>query len=239
MPCGATRSRLPEPIATVSGLGRNVRAPLAGCLVCAAGFAILAVLVHKSDSVQHFDAVVLGHFAERGSRTGSVAAGIVLLGDLAALLPLLAIACGIALARHRPRAALAALCVVAGANLTTQLFKALLAHPRFQALLGAEQIGANSFPSGHTTAVASLAIAFAFVVPRAWRPAVALIGTGLVVAVGCSVMALDWHFPSDVLGGILVAAGWGFAALAGLRATRDGSRRRSLQLGSRAAISVK
>jgi len=220
-------------------LGRDVRAPLAGCLACAVGFAILAVAVHKSGSVEHFDAVMLGHFVERGSRTGSVAAGIVLLGDLAALLPLLAIACGIALARRRPRAALAALFVVAGANLTTQLFKALLAHPRFQALLGAEQIGANSFPSGHTTAVASLAIAYAFVVPREWRPAVALIGTGLVVAVGCSVMALDWHFPSDVLGGILVAAGWGFAALAILRATRGGSRRRSFQLGSRAAISVK
>lgn len=219
-------------------MARNVRAPLAGCLACAVGFAILAVLVHRSDSVQHLDAVLLGYFAERGSRTGSVAAGIVLLGDLGALLPLLAIACGIALARHRPRAALAALFVVAGANLTTQVFKTLLAHPRFEALLGYEQIGANSFPSGHTTAVASIAIAYVFVVPREWRPAVALIGTGLVAAIGCSVMALDWHYPSDVLGGILVAAGWGFAALAVLRATRGGSRR-SLQLGSRAAISVK
>ena len=220
-------------------MARNVRAPLAGCLACAVGFAILAILIHKSGSVEHLDAVVLGHFAERGSRTGSLAAGIVLLGDLGALLPLLAIACAIALKRHHPDAALAAVFVVAGANLSTQLFKALLAHPRFEALLGYEQIGANSFPSGHTTAVASLAIAFAFVVPREWRPAVALVGTGLLVAIGCSVMALDWHYPSDVLGGILVAAGWGFAALAGLRATRGRSRRRSLQLGSRAAISVK
>lgn len=221
-------------------MARNVRAPLAGCLACAVGFAILAVLIHRSGSVEHLDAVVLGHFAERGSRTGSLAAGIVLLGDLGALLPLLALACAIAFKRHRPRAALAAVFVVADANLTTQLFKTMLAHPRFEALLGYEQIGANSFPSGHTTAVASLAIAFAFVVPRDWRPAVALIGTGLVVAIGCSVMALDWHYPSDVLGGILVAAGWGFAALAGLRAVRGGdSRRRSLQLGSRAAISVK
>jgi membrane-associated phospholipid phosphatase len=220
-------------------LARNVRAPLAGCLACVVGFAILAVLIHKSGTVEHFDAVLLGHFAERGSRTGSVAAGIVLLGDLGTLLVLLAIACGIALARHRPRAALAAFFVVAGANLTTQLFKALLAHPRFDALLGYEQIGANSFPSGHTTAVASIAIAYVFVVPREWRPAVALIGMGLVAAVGCSVMALDWHYPSDVLGGILVAAGWGFAGLAGLWAARGGPHRRSLQLGSRAAISVK
>jgi len=197
------------------------------------------VLAHGSARAQHLDASLLDRFAERGSRTGSVAAGIAHLGDPATLLAMLALACGIALARRHPRDAAAALLVVAGANLTTQLFKALLAHPRFQAILGAEQIAANSFPSGHTTAAASIAIAFLFVVPRDLRAAVALVGAGLVTAVGCSVMALNWHYPSDVLGGILVAAGWGFAVLAGLRATRGGSRRRSLQLGSRAAISVK
>jgi membrane-associated phospholipid phosphatase len=203
------------------------------------GFLVLAVLVHKADSVQHLDAVVLRHFAERGSRTDSVAAGIVLLGDLGALLPLLAIACGIALVRRRSRDAAAALAVVVGANLTTQLFKALLGHPRFQAVLGAEQISANSFPSGHTTAVASIAIAFVLVVPREWRAAVALIGAGLVIAVGCSVMALSWHYPSDVLGGVLVAAGWGFATLAVLGATQTRPGWSPDQLGSRAAISVK
>jgi membrane-associated phospholipid phosphatase len=220
-------------------LARNVRAPLVGCFACAAGFLFVAALAYGTGAAQHYDAALLARFAERGSRTGSVAAGIAHLGDPLTLLVMLALACGIALARRRPRSAAAALILVAGANLTTQLFKALLAHPRFQAILGAEQIGANSFPSGHTTAVASIAIAYAFVVPRDLRSAVALIGTGLVAAVGCSVMALTWHYPSDVLGGILVAAGWGFAVLAGLRATRGGSRRRSLQLGSRAAISVK
>ena len=220
-------------------MARNVRVPLAGCVACAAGFLVLAVLVHESSSVQHLDAVVLGRLAERGSRAGSVAEGIVLLGDVGALLPLLAVACGIALVRRRPRDAVAALAVVAGANLTTQLFKALLAHPRFQAILGVEQVGANSFPSGHTTAVASIAIAFAFVVPRERLAAAALIGAGLVVAVGCSVMALSWHYPSDVVGGILVAAGWGFAALAVLRATHASPDWRTGQLGSRAAIPVK
>ena len=100
-----------------------------------------------------FDAVVLGHFAERGSRTGSVRGG-----HRPARRPRCSAAPAGDCVRDRPeappspRAALASLFVVAGANLTTQLFKALLAHPRFQALLGAEQISANSFPSGHTTA---------------------------------------------------------------------------------------
>lgn len=220
-------------------MARNLRAPLAGCFACAAGFVVLAALAYGSARMQHLDALWLARFAERGSRTDSVAAGLARLGDPAALLVLLALACGIALARRRPRGAAAALLVVAGANLTTQVFKALLAHPRFQSVLGAEQLAANSFPSGHVTAVASIAIAYVFVVPRDWRPEAALIGAGTVAVVGCSVMALNWHYPSDVLGGALVAAGWGFAALAALRATRGRTRWRPGQLGSRAAISVK
>jgi membrane-associated phospholipid phosphatase len=220
-------------------VARNVRAPLVGCFACAVGFVVLAALAYGSTRVQHLDAVWLSRFAERGSRTDSLAAGLARLGDPAALLIQAALACGIALARRRPRGAAAALFVVAGANLTAQLFKALLAHPRFQSILGAEQLDANSFPSGHVTAAASIAIAYAFVVPRDWRPEVVLIGAATVAAVGCSVMALNWHYPSDVLGGVLIAAGWGFAALAALRATRGRSRWRPNQLGSRAAISVK
>jgi membrane-associated phospholipid phosphatase len=209
------------------------------CLACAGGFVFLAALAYGSDAAQRLDAAVLARLTESGSRTGSVAAGIAHLGDPAVLLLMLALACGIGLARRRPRGALAALAVAAGANLTAQLFKALLAHPRFQSALGAEQLASNTFPSGHVTAAASLAIAFLFVVPRDWRLLTALCGAALVAAVGCSVMALSWHYPSDVLGGIVVAAGWGFAALAGLRASEAAPRRRPRQLGRRAAISMK
>jgi membrane-associated phospholipid phosphatase len=220
-------------------LAPNVRAPLVACLACAGAFVFLAALVFGFGPVQHADAAVLARLAEPGSRVDSLAADVAKLGDPAALLLMLALACGIALARRQPRSALAALALVAGANLTTQLFKALLAHPRFQAILGSEQLASNTFPSGHVTAAASIAITFLFVVPRDLRLLAAVIGACLVVAVGCSVMALAWHYPSDVLGSILVTAGWSFAVLAGLRATEGTSRRRSAQLPRRAAISVK
>src|SRR5262249_22502719 len=126
-----------------------------------------------------------------------------------------------------------------GANLSTQLFKMALAHPRLQALLGAEQIAANSFPSGHTTAVASLAVAYLFVVPREWRAGVAPLGGAVVVAVGCAVMALSWHYPSDVLGGILIVAAWGFGVLAALRASQGLPGAGRVQASRPAAISVK
>ena len=133
----------------------------------------------------------------------------------------------------------AAVVVVAGANLTTQVLKVALAHPRYQPILGAHQLGSIAFPSGHTTAATSIAVAFALVVPRRLQPAAAVLGAGLVFAVGCSVIVLNWHYPSDVLGGILVAAGWGFAALAGLRIVeRSGSLSRN-QPARPAAISVK
>jgi membrane-associated phospholipid phosphatase len=137
---------------------------------------------------------------------------------------MLALACGIALWRRSPLDALAAVTVVAGASVTTQVLKVLLAHPRFQPVLGHHQLGPIAFPSGHATAAASIAIAFVFVVPRSMKPAVAVAGACFVAAVGISVLVLDWHYPSDVLGGILVASGWGFAVLAATRAIR--SRRR-------------
>jgi membrane-associated phospholipid phosphatase len=220
-------------------LAPNVRAPLAACLACAGAFAFLAALVFGFGPVQHADAAALARLIEPGSRVDSLAADVAMLGDPAALLPMLALSCGIALARRQPRNAVAVLALVAGANLTTQLFKALLAHPRFQAILGSEQLASNTFPSGHATAAASIAIAFLFVVPRDLRLLTVVIGACLVAAVGCSVMALAWHYPSDVLGGILIAASWGFAALAGLRATESAPRLRRAQLPRRAAISVK
>ena len=92
---------------------------------------------------------------------------------------------------------------------------------------------------GHATAATSIAIAFLFVAPHGWRPAVAAAGACFVAAVGCSVMILAWHFPSDVLGGILVASGWGFAVLAVRRIVEGGGSGRRSQVASRPAISVK
>ncbi len=220
---------------------RRVGAPLAGSLACAAGLAVLALLVYGVTTVERLDARVLTAFiASPGSRPESLANGLVPAGDPLVLLLMLALACGIGLMRGRPRETAAALAVIAGANLTTQALKALLfSHPRFQAILGAEQFEWDGFPSGHVTAVASIAVAFAFVLPRRLLPAVAIAGAGLVVVIGWAVLALNWHYPTDVLGGILVVGAWGFLALAGVRALEDRRLRRAPQLGRRPAISLK
>jgi membrane-associated phospholipid phosphatase len=199
-----------------------------------------AMLAYGTWSAQRLDDAISARFiAASGGWIESLANGLTFLGDLPALLSMLAIACGIGWARGRPRGIAAAVVVVAGANLTTQALKVALSHPRARHLLGAENGAWDGFPSGHVTAVASVAIAFAFVAPRRFLPALAAAGTGLVMAMGCAVLVLNWHYPSDVVGGVLVAGAWGFGVLASLRFAAGASSDRPAQLGSRAAISLK
>ena len=202
----------------------RVKAPLAAWIGCAAALVLLALVAYGIDAAQRADATLLTKFIARQDSFGSVSEVIAHLADPLPLLALLIGACAIALWRGRPLQALAAVVVVAGANLTTQVLKVALAHPRYQSVLGFDQLGPVAFPSGHATAATSIAIAYALVVPREWRPAVAAVGACFVLAVGISIMVLAWHFPSDVLGGVLVASGWGFAALAVLRALGGGDR---------------
>lgn len=219
---------------------RNVKAPLAGCLISIAGLGIVALLVYGSGSVQSLDRTVRDWLvADPGSEVESLASTIIHLGDPLAMLLFLALACGIGWARGRRHEAVAALAVVAGANLTTQLLKVLVSHPRVRSILGAEGFAWDGFPSGHTTSMASLTIAFAFVVPVGLRPLVWILGACLTAAVGCAMVALHRHFPSDIVGGVLVAAAWGFGALAALRLLDGKGRQPAAQSSRSAAISVK
>ena len=220
-------------------MARNAKAPLAAWIACAGALVLLALVAYGIDAAQRADATLLSKAIVHGARLESPARLVAHLADPLSLLLMLAVACGIALRRGRPLDAIAATAVVAGANLTTQILKVALAHPRYQAALGYSQPTAAAFPSGHVTAAASIAIAFAFVVPRDLRAIVAVLGACFVAAVGCSVMILAWHFPSDVLGGVLVASGWGFAVLALRRVAEGGGAAPPAQVSSRPAISVK
>ncbi|HET8862415.1 MAG TPA: phosphatase PAP2 family protein [Solirubrobacterales bacterium] len=199
-------------------MARNVKTPLAACLICWAGLGLLTLFALGLEAGRHLDVrLFLGLAENPRADAGGVAEALAALADLLPMLAMLTVACGVALIRRRPGDALAALFVVAGANVTTQLLKALLAHPRVKTAIGGNPFEPNTFPSGHTTAAASIAIAYALVVPAALRNLTLALGAGFVLAVGCSVVAIGWHYPSDVLGAYLIAAGWGFAALAAMR----------------------
>jgi membrane-associated phospholipid phosphatase len=118
-----------------------------------------------------------------------------------------------ALLRGRPRTAVAVLGLIAATSVSSQLLKMLLAHPRFPAIFD-YPVGPQALPSGHGTAAMSLAMAGVLVAPRRARWAAAVIGSGLALAVGASVVAVGWHYPSDVLAGYLLATGWTLATVA-------------------------
>jgi membrane-associated phospholipid phosphatase len=112
-----------------------------------------------------------------------------------------------ALVRRRPRVAVTVGMIMLGANLTTQLLKPLLAARRTIPVPGFD-ISAASWPSGHATAAMSLALCCVLVAPARRRPVVGALMAAFAVAVCYSFLELGWHYPSDVLGGFLVASIW-------------------------------
>lgn len=70
--------------------------------------------------------------------------------------------------------------------------------------------GSRAFPSGHAGGVAAIALVAVIVVYRrwGWLPAllVAALSAAPVMYVGTALLRLDFHYPTDVLGGGLLAA---------------------------------
>jgi membrane-associated phospholipid phosphatase len=123
---------------------------------------------------------------------------------------------GVALARGRWRLGLAVALVLSLAPLSAQLLKPLLAHPHDP--VSGVYMASASWPSGHSTAAAALVLCAVLVSPARLRPLVALLGGLFALAVGCALLILAWHMPSDVLGGYFLAVLWAALAVAGLRA---------------------
>jgi membrane-associated phospholipid phosphatase len=165
------------------------------------------------------DQSVFSGFANLGRhpRVSALASYIARLCDPQPFVFLAVIPVAVALLRGRPRLAIAIAAILLGANVTTELLKPLLAHPRAAWLLGGRApVGAASWPSGHATAAMSLTLTAVLAAPGRLRPVVATLGAAFTVAVSYSFLALGWHYPSDVFGGFLVAASWTAAVVAAL-----------------------
>ncbi len=81
-----------------------------------------------------------------------------------------------------------------------------------------------SFPSGHTTASFACALAFFRTLPRRYGVA-ALILAGLIA---WSRLYVGVHYPTDILGGLLVAAVSSWAVCRAVRAAREKRERKRL-----------
>jgi membrane-associated phospholipid phosphatase len=138
------------------------------------------------------------------------------LGDPMQVTLITGLLAALAVARGRPRVALVVILLIGLTSVSSQVLKELLAHVRFSAGLD-RVVGPDAFPSGHATAAMSLALAGVFAAPRSARLPAALLGSLLALGVGASAVTIGWHFPSDVLGGYLLATCWAFLLAAVLQ----------------------
>ncbi|MEV4707992.1 phosphatase PAP2 family protein [Actinoplanes sp. NPDC049316] len=124
-------------------------------------------------------------------------------------------AAAIGVIRRRADLAIAAAILVLGANASTQLLKTHLTRPGLDGFPAP-----NSFPSGHTTAAASVAFALILVLPFAVRGTVALVGAAYVTIIAVATVWAEWHRPSDTVAALLVVLAWSALASTIVRARR-------------------
>ncbi len=187
-------------------------------VICLAGLAVTWVLAALVPLTHEKDAVALYDFTRLDRPAVEAPARLLL--DL--LEPAFFIVWGIALVtiallRGRVHVALAVALVLSLAPASAELLKPLLAHTHAE--LVPLYITDASWPSGHATAATALVWCVLLVAPSNLRRALALLGAVLLAAVGCSLLILAWHMPSDVIGGYLLGTLWFALALLGLRAS--------------------
>jgi len=109
-----------------------------------------------------------------------------------------------------------------GAVGSADLLKLAIGVQRTSAVLGYNQITTSSWPSGHATAAMITLLCALLVAPRERRRLVAVAGSAAVLLVCCSLLVLGVHYPSDILGGLLLAGLWMSVTLAVVRRSERG-----------------
>src|SRR4051812_42701550 len=206
-------------------MSRTPRYMLAGAAWCVIAFALLMALAYYVPPAAWLDAAAL-HGFNVVSHSDRIADVATVLAHLCNPLPYaLAGLATIAVAYkvRGLRTAAAVTFLIGGANMTSQVLKPLLAYHRelYYTEFKLYNIRDAAFPSGHATAAMALSLALLIIVPRAYRPVTAALGAAFTIAVSFSVLILEWHFPSDVVGGYLIATGYGLATFAALRYAND------------------
>ncbi|MCL1871417.1 MAG: phosphatase PAP2 family protein [Promicromonosporaceae bacterium] len=198
----------PRPGARPLAAARRARARVAAvvlAVLAAAGVHLTWFVFVATRSGQHVDAMAL-EGAQHGRDTlWHVARPVLDVVSVTFVVVGIAAAMVVAMLRRRWALALQVAVLVAGANVTTQVLKYSV-YPRPSLLPG--WTGANALPSGHTTVAASVAAALLLVVPRTWRPLVAVLGAVWTAATGVSTLVGQWHRPSDVVAAVLVVLAW-------------------------------
>jgi membrane-associated phospholipid phosphatase len=191
-----------------------VRRPLTIALSCVVLGVVLHTLVTRVPAVGHADVTTLYGFMGLWPFSWvSESHRVVGLFDPA---PYAALIVGIVVAAAlmgRLRIGLLAVGAMLCASATSEILKHVLATPHETT----PWLGTHTWPSGHTTGAMSFALALVLIAPPRWRWLAATVGGVLTVATAYGILINAWHFPSDVLGGLLVSTFWASLAVLPLR----------------------
>lgn len=203
---------------SLNGVDDRTRKLVFGVTGCALAFGLILLLAYGFPAARELDAKALqGLLGAERPKLHKLTSAIASLGDPLVVGLAGVVMAGVALLRDRARSAVAVVALLAATSVSGQVLKAVLAYPRFGGQVEGADVAPAAFPSGHSTAAMALAVGCVIVAPARVRPLAGLVGMGVALGVGFSVISLGWHFPSDVAGGFLLAAGWGLAIAAAAR----------------------
>jgi membrane-associated phospholipid phosphatase len=210
----ALASRSTAPTARARGVG-HVIVPLFVGLLAAAGVVVCYRVLVRTSLGQLVDTAAMRGADVHHPRVVEVLNRALNGTTLVSLVLVCVAAAAIGLVRRRIDLAVGAAMVVLGANLTSQLLKTHLDRPNLDHFPAP-----NSFPSGHTTAAASVAFALVIALPHAVRGMVAMIGATYVTVIAVATVWAEWHRPSDTVAGLLIVLAWGGLVSGVIRARR-------------------
>jgi membrane-associated phospholipid phosphatase len=193
----------------------RVCAPALAAALAAAGVAVTYHLFVRTSLGQAVDTAALRGADVDHARAVEIMSRTLNGTTLVSLVLVCLAVAAIGLIRRRIDLAVGAATLVIGANVTTRLLKIRLDRPELDGFPAP-----NSFPSGHTTAAASVAFALVLVLPHAIRGVVSMIGAAYVMVIAVATVWAEWHRPSDTMAAMFVALAWGAFVVTVLRIAR-------------------
>jgi membrane protein DedA with SNARE-associated domain/membrane-associated phospholipid phosphatase len=197
---------------------------------CAWLFGELVDALEERENIYVIDAPVVSFLADHRSENMTTAMTAVthIGGGLIVTAVLTTAAIGsVARSRRDPRWGAFFTATLVGAIGIDNVVKAIVDRPRPD-IGSVIDVTGSSFPSGHASAAAALCAALAYALSRgtSWQRAVAIWAVAVSVAslVGFSRVYLGVHWPTDVLGGLLLGSGWVVVVATGTELL-DGGRR--------------
>ena len=184
---------------------------------CAIGLLWTWLVAFGTDAGARLDQRIYVELAQRRPAGGAqFAVDVTHLGDPRPVLVIVAAVLAIPLVRRRWAVAAAVAILIAGANVTTQLLQELTIGHRHVLLMPRAY-----WPSGHTTAAVSVALALVIGVPRSLRLPAAVLAVVATAVMGWALVVMATHLPSDVLAAVFVCGVWASLVVAGLLLTVD------------------